>query len=119
MTDRWSRRSRNNMRHRVKTIVGGRPLALLLFASLLAGCEVGPDYSRPKVEQPAAFKSQSATRPAQPLPTDWWRLYRDPRLDQLIATANESNQSLRQAVARVDQARALAHISASFLLPTV
>jgi multidrug efflux system outer membrane protein len=53
------------------------------------------------------------------IPAQWWRLYRDPQLDQLIATANDANQTLRQAVARVDQARALAKVSASFLLPTV
>src|SRR5579862_7446639 len=87
---------------------------------IMTGCEVGPNYTRPKVDAPSAFKSESpATQPAQPIPADWWRLYDDPQLDQLIVTANESNQNLRQAVARVDQARALAHVAATFLLPTV
>ena len=93
--------------------------ALVSLAIVLPGCEVGPNYSRPKVEQPAEFKSQPATMPAPRISAEWWRLYHDAELDQLIATANESNQSLRQAVARLDQARALARVAASYLLPTV
>jgi len=93
--------------------------ALVSLAIVLPGCEVGPNYSRPKVEQPTEFKSQPATLPAAPISAEWWRLYHDAELDQLIATANESNQTLRQAIARVDQARALSHVAASYLLPTV
>jgi multidrug efflux system outer membrane protein len=97
--------------------------ALVSLAVLaLSGCEVGPSYARPKVEQPAAFKSattQPTTQTATTIPVDWWRLYDDSELHRLVAMANESNQSLRQAVARVDQARALARVAASFIVPTV
>src|SRR5258708_3035665 len=108
-------------------MLAGAPTLLTLGVALPGGL-AGPTYPRPKVEQPTGFKSlattQAATRPAtqaatQPLTTDWWRLYRDPQLDELIASAHESNQTLRQAVARVDQARALAHVAASFQLPTI
>ena len=98
-------------------------VAAVAIASLplvMSGCKVGPNYSRPPVQQPPAFKSETpATQPAARLPTDWWRLYQDAELDRLIAMANESNQNLAQAVARVDQARALTRVSASFLLPTI
>jgi multidrug efflux system outer membrane protein len=80
---------------------------------------VGPDYLRPVVEQPTAFKSQPASEEAPPIAPEWWRLYRDPELDHLIATATSSNQNLRQAVARVDEARAFARIAASSLYPTL
>ena len=97
--------------------------AVALLATVLPGCEVGPNYARPRVEQPPAFKSQPATQPttqpAPPIPVDWWRLYHDAELEQLVATALESNQNLRQAVARLDQSRALARAAASFLLPTI
>ena len=53
------------------------------------------------------------------IPEEWWRLYRDPDLDELVATANASNQTLRQAVARVDEARALARVAASYRYPTI
>src|SRR5713101_7831028 len=101
---------------------GRRPvvLAVLSAVSVMAGgCLVGPNYVRPKVEQPDQFKSQADKEPAPPIAREWWRLYGDPQLDQLIVAANASNQSLRQAVARVDEARALARVAGSYLYPTV
>ena len=86
---------------------------------MAAGCAVGPDYARPPVEEPSLFKSGGAGEPAPTVPTDWWRLYGDPDLDRLIASVHASNQTLRQAVARVDQARALARVAGSFLYPTI
>ncbi len=80
---------------------------------------VGPDYVRPSVEQPARFKSQAISELGVPIPAEWWRLYSERELEGLIATANESNQNLRQAVARVDEARALASVAGSFLYPTI
>jgi multidrug efflux system outer membrane protein len=107
------------MNRRIQILV----VALTTLSGLLPGCEVGPNYVRPNVEQPAAFKSQPATqpttRPTTPIPVEWWHLYHDATLERLVATANESNQSLRQAIARVGQARALARVAASYLLPTV
>jgi outer membrane protein, multidrug efflux system len=88
------------------------------LAMALTGCAVGPNYMRPAVEQPPSFKSPVPDA-EQPLAKDWWRLYSDPTLDALIATANASNQTIRQAVARVDQARALARVAASYRLPTI
>jgi outer membrane protein, multidrug efflux system len=97
-----------------------RVLAALSTVSVMAGaCMVGPDYARPSVEQPARFKSQAVSELGPPIPAEWWRLYREPELDRLIATANESNQTLRQAVARVDEARALARVAGSYLYPTI
>jgi len=95
-------------------------LAVLSTMSPMAGgCMVGPDYVRPSVDQPARFKSQAVSEAGPPLPEEWWRLYREPELDGLIATASESNQTLRQAVARVEEARALARVAGSFLYPTI
>src|SRR2546426_8684249 len=86
---------------------------------MTGGCMVGPDYVRPTVEQPAGFKSQPASEAAPPIATEWWQLYHDPVLDQLITTATASNQILQQAVARVDEARALARVAGSYLYPTI
>src|SRR5712691_3346103 len=97
-----------------------RALGALSTVSVMAGaCMVGPDYVRPSVEQPARFKSQAVSEMGPPIPEEWWRLYREPDLDRLIATAAESNQTLRQAVARVDEARALARVAGSYLYPTI
>jgi multidrug efflux system outer membrane protein len=98
----------------------GCVLAVLMVASVtMAGCLVGPKYARPPVEQPAGFKSPAPGGEQVAIPEEWWRLYRDPDLDELIATANASNQTLRQAVARVDEARALARVAASYRYPTI
>lgn len=95
-------------------------IAIAALAAPLPGCLVGPNYARPGVEQPAAYRSDfTASQTAPPIRPDWWRLYSDAQLDQLIRAAGESNQDLRQAVARIDQARALARIAASYLAPTV
>src|SRR2546426_2691575 len=101
----------------------GRPRAV--FAGLWAvcimtgGCMVGPNYARPAVEQPAHFKSQADSEAAPDIAREWWQLYGDSELDPLVASATTSNQTLRQAVARVDEARALARVAASFLFPTI
>src|SRR5437870_8931910 len=101
----------------------GRPrailVALLAVGVMAGGCMVGPNYARPAVEQPAHYKSQADSETAPAIAKDWWQLYGDPELDRLIATASASNQTLRQAVARVDEARALARVAASFLFPTI
>ena len=80
---------------------------------------VGPHYVRPPVEPPPSFKSPAPSGDQSGVPEEWWRLYDDANLDRLIATANASNQTLRQAVARVDQARALARVAASYRYPTI
>ena len=105
---------------RPRVLLRLRVLAALPTVSVMAGaCMVGPDYVRPSVEEPARFKSQAVSELGPPIPAEWWQLYREPELDRLIATATESNQTLRQAVARVDEARALARVAGSFLYPTI
>jgi outer membrane protein, multidrug efflux system len=94
-------------------------VTLLGLSVLVAGCMVGPNYKRPPVVQPDGFKSQAANGDAPLVAPEWWRLYGEPELDRLIATANESNQTLKQAVAAVDQARALARVAGSYRYPTI
>src|SRR5215813_8702563 len=114
-------RSAANLRAGLRDFAGRLCLGIALAALSATGmgCMVGPDYVRPVVEQPLYFKSQAASGEAPLMARDWWRLYGDPVLDQLIASAQASNQTLRQAVARVDQARALALVAVSFLSPTI
>lgn len=103
----------------------GGPLVLARVAlvaaslALASGCMVGPNYKRPPMVPPEAFKSQAISAPTPPIAREWWRLYADPSLDRLIETATASNQSLALAVARVDEARALARVAASYLAPTI
>ncbi|MBP8130181.1 MAG: RND transporter, partial [Candidatus Hydrogenedentes bacterium] len=83
---------------------GGLTLPLLLMA-----CVTGPDYRRPELNPPAAYKSATDAEQAQPgLAEDWWRLFDDPDLDALMQEALSSNLDLKAAMARVEQSRAAA-----------
>jgi NodT family efflux transporter outer membrane factor (OMF) lipoprotein len=80
-----------------------------LSALALSGCAVGPDYvaspPRPASSGPFISASDPAFAPA-PLPADWWRLYNDPVLDSLVRDALAANTDVRQALARIERARA-------------
>jgi NodT family efflux transporter outer membrane factor (OMF) lipoprotein len=85
-------------------------LLILIAAATLAGCAVGPNYRQPAAIPHAAgsFVSTSIASAAdtQP-PGDWWRLYNDPALDDLIARAFAANTDLHVAEANLDRARAV------------
>jgi multidrug efflux system outer membrane protein len=74
----------------------------------LTGCAVGPNYQRPAVNAPAAFRGETgeATNSFANLP--WWQVFQDDTLQSLIRTALTNNYDLRIATSRVEQARALA-----------
>ena len=93
-----------------------RRVLLLALAAGLAGCLVKPDYQRPAVELPEAWK-QSA--PQALLDGRWWTIYGDASLDALVGEALNGNTDLAVAVARVDEARALVKDAEAALYPTV
>lgn len=89
--------------------------SLLLAATSIAA--VGPDYHRPDVASPVAWKAASN---ADTLPRgDWWTLFNDAALDDLVVRGLGANQNLAAAAARVEQARAAAGIARSNYLPSV
>jgi outer membrane protein, multidrug efflux system len=76
---------------------------------LLSGCMVGPDYQRPAVTTPDAFRGASAAIPPDQQSIGelkWFEVFQDEQLQELIRTALQQNYDLRDAVARVDAARA-------------
>lgn len=78
---------------------------------------VGPDYHRPDVATPIAWKQAT---PADVLPRgDWWKSFNDPALDALVERALAANQNLAAAAARVEQARAAAGLARSAYFPAV
>jgi NodT family efflux transporter outer membrane factor (OMF) lipoprotein len=98
-------------------------LAALIPVALLTACAVGPDYKRPDVEQPAAFKENANWKTAQPRDTEirgkWWEVFNDPLLNSLQEQVNTSNLTLAQAEAAYRQARALVQSSRSEYFPTL
>jgi len=87
-----------------------RPLALSTLSALaLSACAVGPDYAAPTPRSASSGPFLAVGQPpvtADELPADWWRLYEDPVLDTLVADALAANTDVRQAVARIERARA-------------
>ena len=87
----------------------------LLPLVLLAACTaIGPDYKRAAVELPAQYPEPSAAEGAA-VAADWWRLYSDATLDELVASGQKTNADMRLAAARVQEAEgALREARAAF-----
>jgi multidrug efflux system outer membrane protein len=91
---------------------------MVLFSLAVAGCSVNPTYERPVTELPDTWRAAPAQ--GQTFPADmWWSLYADATLDSLVTEALNHNQDLALATARVDEARALARVVDSNLVPAV
>jgi multidrug efflux system outer membrane protein len=99
--------------------MGGRTLPIVI-ASLSVGCTVGPNYKRPTTAVPASFRAPAPLPPAQAASIadlKWFVVFKDEKLQELIRTALERNYDLRDAVARVEEARANLGITRSNQFP--
>lgn len=90
----------------------------------LAACAVGPDYKRPAVETPAAFKqAPEGWKPAEPQDaqsrTKWWEVFADSELSALVERVADANQTLRESLANYNRAQALARQARADFFPTV
>jgi len=87
----------------------------------LAGCMAGPNYERPAVDTPSAFRGQEPPPPSAASIADqpWWEVYKDPALTELIRAAVENNYDLRIAITRIEQSRAIAAQTRSGLFPSI
>ena len=102
-------------------------LVLLLLSSLTPNAfsqmrPIGPDYERPAVESTNRFKGVTWR---EPCPSshfskgEWWKIFSDAKLNELESRATANNQELKGAMARFDQARTMARMTKSDLLPTL
>lgn len=103
-----------------------RVLALtLLCALILGGCVVGPNYNRPSVQTPSAWKERppegwkTATPHDEISKGNWWVIFDDPELNDFEMQAIAANQNLQAAAQRVIEARAQALATRSNLFPSV
>jgi NodT family efflux transporter outer membrane factor (OMF) lipoprotein len=90
----------------------------------LTGCKVGPNYQAPRSAAPATWSSAmngglSGARADTNRLTRWWTVFDDPLLSELIERAKAGNLDLKQAEARVREARAQRGISKAALFPTI
>jgi multidrug efflux system outer membrane protein len=94
--------------------------ALVVCAALVPGCAVGPNYQRPQMPTPPAYRFFEGPAQAESIAdSPWWVVIQDPVLQGLIREAILNNLDLRTATARVAEARAQYGIARSFLFPEV
>ncbi len=108
-----------------------RRIAPLLAALLLAACTT-PEFKQPQIEVPVAFKESSLpltaadgtqwtpAKAAEAQPRgEWWQVFNDALLNQLIADATKANANLAVAAARVKQVRDIAGIAEADRVPQI
>ncbi len=94
-------------------------LPVLLLATLLAACAVGPDYQAPATMPATYINADSAVYSSEAFESQWWRQLEDSVLDDLVARGMAANTDLRLATARLREARALFRDAQLDQLPTV
>lgn len=101
---------------------------LLILVSALSGCTLGPDYVRPASPMPDSYRatdvkafdaltSQQASNPAYT--KDWWTLFNDSQLNEIMKLALADNADVKIAIARLSQAEAIAKQAGAALYPTL
>src|SRR5690242_7416392 len=108
--------------------------SFLAMALLLGGCEVGPDFLRPKAPDVKGYTPEplaptaSAPTPegtaqtfdaGKDVPADWWTLFHSESLDRLVQSALKANPDLKAAEAALRQARELLYAEQGSLYPSV
>jgi NodT family efflux transporter outer membrane factor (OMF) lipoprotein len=109
-----------------------RTVGFVLLAAL-AGCKLGPNFSRPDVPQDARFTEQAATPAASAaaagprqeilygheMDGDWWTIFKSPALNQVVGDAVAGNQTLASTTATLLQMQELAAAAGGALYPQV
>ena len=101
-----------------------RPLLAACIALTLSACAVGPDYRPPQPVTPDAWhelpasgvRAESADAPSL---AAWWTTLNDPQLNEFIERAVAQNKTVKQARARVIQARAQRAVAAGGFWPSI
>lgn len=86
-----------------------RSLLITVSALTLSACAVGPDFVAPTPPVTASgpfLSTKAGVTSTAAADAEWWRLYKDPVLDGLVADALAANTDVRVAVARIAKARA-------------
>jgi outer membrane protein, multidrug efflux system len=100
-----------------------RMFVVLLLTSLVAPvpCAFGQSNRKPQVQTPPVFRGDTATQPDRQSLADlkWFELFKDEKLQELIRDALTNNYDVRQAVARIDAARANLGLTRSEQFPQI
>ncbi len=104
-------------RARILRPVGALAPAFAFTGLALTACSLGPAYHRPDPPAPSAWRNAAANGswPA----SLWWQGFGSPQLDRLISQAQQANDDIADAIARVRQADAQVRITGAPLLPSL
>ena len=109
------------LRMRLPSFLRSAVLSLVVLG--IAGCTVGPAYQRPQVALAATYKELAGWTRATPADAidrgDWWTLFDDPILNDLMQQAAVSNNNIAAANAAYAQARAVVREQRANLFPVV
>jgi len=98
-------------------------VAVVGIAAALVACMVGPDYVRPTVVAPAAYKEIAGWKLGQPRDAadrgPWWSIYQDAVLDGLARQVEVSNENLKASEAAYRAAVAAVHLAEAALFPAI
>jgi outer membrane protein, multidrug efflux system len=99
-------------------------ITAIMSSALVSGCAAGPNYHRPDVQTPAAYRDLSENPQVQAQAASyadlpWWQVFQDPQLQELIRTALKQNYDLQIATERINAARAQLAVTRSSLFPQV
>lgn len=92
-----------------------RFLPLLVAATALAGCTVGPDYAKPEVKAATEWSEPGSIGQVD---LAWWERFGDPQLTALVERAVAGSPDLAQAEARLAEMRANRDAAAGGRLPS-
>jgi outer membrane protein, multidrug efflux system len=110
------------LRHRIAAPRAVLLVCLSFFTIALAGCSVGPNYKRPSVAVPSAYRGltpEAAKNEAASLADQkWWQVFEDEQLQALIREALQGNYDVRIAASRILQAQAQLGITRADQFPT-
>jgi outer membrane protein, multidrug efflux system len=89
---------------------------IVLFILLAAGCAIGPDYKRPAMDIPSAFRFEDGGS-REVTDNEWWKQFNDPVLEKLIIEALANNKSVKIAAANVNRASGILTTTRSAFFP--
>ena len=95
-----------------------RLILSLAVAAVTSGCALTPDYERPEIDVPTGFQAQEAAG-ASIANLEWWELFGDEALQNLIKTALEENKDLGVALSRIAESRSALTITRADQLPFI
>ncbi|MES2252244.1 MAG: efflux transporter outer membrane subunit [Pseudomonadota bacterium] len=97
---------------------------VFVYICLLTGCAVGPEYRLPTVDVPKDYKESNAdwkiAAPQDDIDRgEWWKIFKDPQLDDFMQKLNVSNQNIAASDAQYRQAKALVEQASAGYAPQV